>query len=110
MAMVAIVIAGFFEVGFAICLKLSDGFTKPLPTVGFLVLAGISVSLLTWALKDVPIGTAYAIWSGIGAVGTAIVGMAILGDPATAPRFIGIGLIVAGVMVLNVFATSAAHG
>lgn len=109
MAMVAIIIAGLFEVGFATCLKLSDGFTKPLPTLGFLVLAAISITLLTWALKDVPIGTAYAIWSGIGAVGTAIVGVAVLGDPATAPRFVGIGLIVAGVVVLNVFSTSAAH-
>lgn len=108
MAMVAIVIAGLFEVGFATCLKLSDGFTKPVPTVGFLVLAAISVSLLTWALKDVPIGTAYAIWSGIGAVGTAIVGMAVLSDPVTAPRIAGIGLIVAGVIVLNLF-SSAAH-
>lgn len=110
MAMLAIIVAGCFEVGFAICLKLSDGFTKPAPTIGFLVLAGISVSLLTWALKDVPIGTAYAIWSGIGAVGTAIVGMAVLNDPVTAPRFVGIGLIVAGVVVLNLFTTSAAHG
>ena len=110
MAMVAIIVAGVFEVGFAICLKWSNCFTKPVPTVGFLVLAGVSVSLLTWSLREVPIGTAYAIWSGIGAVGTAIVGMAILNDPVTAPRFFGTGLIVAGVIVLNLFSSSAAHG
>jgi quaternary ammonium compound-resistance protein SugE len=110
MAMLAIIVAGIFEVGFAICLKLSDGFSKPLPTVGFLVFAGISLSLLTWALKDLPVGTAYAVWTGVGAVGTAIVGMTFLHDPVTGPRFVGIGLIVAGVVVLNVFSSSAAHG
>lgn len=109
MAMLAIVIAGFFEVGFALSLKASDNFTQPLPTLGFLAFAAISLGLLSWTLKEVPIGTAYAIWSGIGAVGTAIVGMAILGDPVTAPRMIGIALIVSGVIVLNLFA-GAAHG
>lgn len=109
MAMLAIVIAGLFEVGFALCLKASNNFTEPLPTIGFLAFAAVSLALLSWALKDVPIGTAYAIWSGIGAVGTAILGMALLGDPVTAPRMIGIGLIVGGVIVLNLFA-EAAHG
>lgn len=109
MAMLAIVIAGLFEVGFALSLKASNNFTELVPTLGFLVFAGISLSLLSWALKEVPIGTAYAVWSGIGAVGTAILGMALLGDPVTAPRMIGIALIVSGVIVLNLFA-EAAHG
>lgn len=109
MAMLAIVIAGLFEVGFALSLKASNNFTEPLPTVAFLAFAAVSLALLSWALKEVPIGTAYAIWSGIGAVGTAILGMALLGDPVTAPRMIGIALIVGGVIVLNVF-SEAAHG
>ncbi len=110
MAMLAIFIAGLFEVAFAVCLKQSENFSKLLPTIGFAVFAAISLSLLSWALKTVPVGTAYAIWTGIGAVGTAIVGMAVLGDPATAPRFAGIGLIVAGVVVLNAFGgASSAH-
>ena len=109
MAMLAIVIAGFFEVGFALCLKASDNFTKLVPTLGFLGFAAVSLALLSWSLKDVPIGTAYAVWSGIGAVGTAILGMALLGDAVTGPRMIGIGLIVGGVIVLNLF-SEAAHG
>lgn len=109
MAMLAIIIAGLFEIAFATCLKLSENFSKPLPTAGFLLFAVISLGLLSWALKTVPVGTAYAIWTGIGAVGTAIVGIAALGDPATAPRLAGIALIVAGVVVLNLAAGEAAH-
>ncbi len=108
MAMLAIVIAGLFEVGFALCLKASNNFTEAVPTVGFVAFAAVSLALLSWALKDVPIGTAYAVWSGIGAVGTAILGMALLGDPVSGPRMIGIALIVGGVIVLNLF-SGAAH-
>lgn len=109
MAMLAIVIAGLFEVGFALCLKASDNFTQPLPTLGFFGFAAVSLWLLNWSLRDVPIGTAYAVWSGIGAVGTAILGIALFSDPLTAARLAGIGLIISGVIVLNLFSGSAAH-
>jgi quaternary ammonium compound-resistance protein SugE len=102
-----VIVAGLFEVGFALCLKASDGFSRPLPTVGFLVCAAISFGLLTTALRDLPVGTAYAVWTGIGAAGTATVGILWQGDPATALRIGAIALIITGVVGLNLAGTGA---
>ena len=101
MAWVYLVIAGLFEMGWAIGLKYTDGFTKLVPTaltVGAMI---ISVVLLGLALRDLPVGTGYAVWTGIGTVGTAILGMYLFGDPATAARLASIGLIVAGIAGLK---------
>lgn len=101
MVWVLLVVAGLLETCFALALKFSEGFSKPLPTLAFAVTGGASFWLLTTALKTLPVGTAYAVWTGIGAVGTAIVGIVLLGDPATVARLVSIGLIVAGVVGLN---------
>lgn len=101
MAWVMLALAGLFETGFAIALKYSDNFTKLVPTVLFVIFAAASFSLLAAALKHLPIGTAYAVWTGIGAAGTALVGIAFLGESAAALRLVAIGLIVAGAIVLQ---------
>ena len=101
MAWLLLVIAGLFEVGFALSLKASDGFSKVLPSVLFVVFAVLSLALLNFALKTLPVGTAYAVWTGIGAAGTAIVGMAVLGEPVQATRIASIALIVGGVIGLQ---------
>jgi quaternary ammonium compound-resistance protein SugE len=107
MAWLAVITAGIFEIGFATFLKLSAGFTKLWPSLGFLVCAATSFYLLSWSLKTLPIGTAYAVWTGIGAAGTAILGMTFFNDPVTFGRIAAILLIVAGVVLLN--ATSTSH-
>ena len=76
-------IAGLFEVGFTTSLKLSDGFSKTWPSISFLVCASISFVLLNKAMKDIPLGTAYAVWTGIGAFGTALVGIVAFRDPVS---------------------------
>jgi quaternary ammonium compound-resistance protein SugE len=81
-----LLLAGIFEIGFTTCLKLSDGFTKLWPTVAFAICALASFGLLTLSLKGIPMGTAYAVWTGIGAFGTAIVGMMFFKDPSTVLR------------------------
>ena len=101
MAWVLVVLAGLFEVGFALALKASDGFSRPVPTILFGVFAAVSFTLLNLALRDLPIGTAYAVWTGIGAAGTAVVGVIFLGDPATAVRLGSIALIVVAVVGLQ---------
>ena len=102
MAWGMLALAGLFETGFAIALKYSDNFSKPVPTVLFAIFAVASFSLLAAALKQLPIGTAFAVWTGIGAAGTALVGIAFLGEPAAALRLVAIGLIVAGAVALQV--------
>jgi quaternary ammonium compound-resistance protein SugE len=106
MAWIAVITAGFLEVGFATMLKLSNGFTKLLPSLGFLVFAAGSFSLLSWSLKVLPVGTAYAVWTGIGAAGTAIVGMIFFKDPVSVARISAIAFIVAGVILLNFSSSS----
>lgn len=101
MAWLILFIAGLFEVGWAIGLKYTEGFTRLLPSLFTLVSMGISVGLLGLALKSLPVGTAYAVWTGIGTVGTAILGMVLLGEPAGALRLLCIGLIVAGIVGLK---------
>lgn len=102
MAWLAVITAGFLEVGFATMLKLSNNFTKVLPSIGFLIFATGSFSLLAWSLKVLPIGTAYAVWTGIGAAGTAILGMVFFKDPVSLARIMAIVFIITGVILLNV--------
>ena len=94
-------VAGLFEIGWAIGLKYTDGFTRVVPTALTVVSMVASVALLGLALKELPVGTAYAVWTGIGTVGTAILGMVLFGDPATVLRLLCIGLIVAGILGLK---------
>ena len=101
MAWVIVITAGIFETGFAVFLKLSHGLTRLWPTVGFAVCALISFGLLTLALKHLEVGAAYAVWTGIGAAGAAVVGMAVLGDPVSTIKMVSIGLILCGVIGLN---------
>ncbi|MFF4418794.1 DMT family transporter [Streptosporangium sp. NPDC001559] len=101
MAWVLIVIAGLFEIAMAYSLKLSNGFSSLLPSVGVVVFGVLSFGLLSLALKNLEVGTAYAVWTGIGAVGTAAVGIALLGEDASALKIISIVLILAGVIGLN---------
>lgn len=97
-------IAGLFEVGWAIGLKYTDGFSKPLPTVLTVLSMIISMVLLGFALKHLPVGTGYAVWTGIGTVGTALLGVFLLGEPATAARLGCIALIVSGIIGLKLAA------
>lgn len=101
MAWTYLVFAGLFEVGWAIGLKYTQGFTRLLPTALTAASMAVSLGLLGLALKSLPLGTAYAIWTGIGTIGTAVLGIALLGEPATALRLVCIGLIVAGIVGLK---------
>lgn len=102
MAWVYLGIAGLFEMGWAIGLKYTDGFTRLVPTTLTVAAMIISVVLLGLALRDLPVGTGYAVWTGIGTVGTALLGMYLFGDPATAGRLACIGLIIAGIAGLKI--------
>jgi quaternary ammonium compound-resistance protein SugE len=93
--------AGAMEVVWAFGLKYTQGFTRLWPSVGTVAAMAISFWLLSQALRSLPIGTAYAVWTGIGAIGTALLGLAVLGEPATLARLGGLGLIVAGIVVLK---------
>ena len=106
MAWVYLIVAGLLEVGWALGLKYTDGFTKVLPSI--LTVAGMigSFVLLGQALRVLPIGTAYAIWTGIGAVGTAVLGMILFGEPRDVARIVCILLIVAGILGLKFTATA----
>lgn len=101
MAWFILVLAGLFEVGWAIGLKYTDGFTRLWPTVGTVLAMIVSLGLLGIAMKSLPVGTAYAVWVGVGAVGTAILGIVLLDEPANAGRLISLGLIVAGIVGLK---------
>jgi quaternary ammonium compound-resistance protein SugE len=96
-----VIVAGLFETGFAVLLKQSQGITRLWPTVGFAACALISFGLLTMALKKLEVGSAYAVWTGLGAAGTAVVGMWALGESVSMAKLISIGLILAGVIGLN---------
>ncbi|RIQ34189.1 DMT family transporter [Jiangella rhizosphaerae] len=108
MAWLYVIVGGLFETAFAVSLKESHGFTRLWPTLSFAVSVTVSMLLLGLGLRDIPVGTAYAVWTGIGAAGTAIVGMLFFEDPATFLRIAAIGLIVCGVILLNL-AGGAAH-
>jgi quaternary ammonium compound-resistance protein SugE len=96
-----LVIAGLFEIGWAVGLKYTEGFTRLWPTVGTVLSMIVSLALLGIAMKSLPVGTAYAVWVGVGAVGTAIFGIFLLGEPANTMRLLSLGLIVAGIIVLK---------
>ena len=100
---VILVVAGLLEVGWAVGLKYADGFTRPGPSVLTLAAMALSMWLLARAARELPIGTAYAVWTGIGAVGTAALGMALFGEPRTVLRLTCIVLIVAGIAGLKAF-------
>ena len=104
MAWLLLSIAGLFEIGWAIGLKYTDGFTRFAPSALTIVSMALSVVLLGLALKSLPVGTAYAVWTGIGTVGTALLGIYLFGEPATALRLTCIGLIVAGILGLKLVA------
>ena len=101
MAWAVLFTAGLLEIGWAIGLKYTEGFSRLVPSVLTLACMLASIVLLGLAVKTLPIGTAYAVWTGIGAVGTAILGIILFGDPATALRLACIGLIVAGIVGLK---------
>lgn len=101
MAWIILIIAGLLEVGWAIGLKYTDGFTRLVPSALTLAAMGASVLLLGVAMKSLPVGTAYGVWVGIGAVGTAILGMVLFDEPSHAARLVSIGLIVAGIVGLK---------
>lgn len=103
MAWVLLTLAGLFEVGWAIGLKYTQGFTKFWPSMLTVLSMAVSLALLGLALRTLPVGTAYAVWTGIGAVGTVILGIVLFGEPATAARLACVGLIVAGIVGLKVF-------
>lgn len=103
MAWALLTLAGLFEVGWAIGLKYTQGFTKFWPSVLTVLSMAVSLALLGLSLRTLPVGTAYAVWTGIGAVGTVILGVVLFGEPATAARLACVGLIVAGIVGLKVF-------
>jgi len=102
-AWIILFVAGLFEVGWAVGLKFTQGFTKPIPIVLTAISLALSMGLLGWSVKSLPLGTAYAVWTGVGAIGTAIVGIVLFKEPATAARLACLGLIVAGILGLKLF-------
>lgn len=101
MAWLLLVLAGLFEVGWAIGLKYTEGFTRLWPTVWTVIAMAISLGLLGIAMKSLPIGTAYAVWVGVGAIGTVLLGIVLFDEPANAARLISVGLIIAGIVGLK---------
>jgi len=101
MAWVILVLAGLFETGWAIGLKFTEGFTRLWPTIWTILAMIVSLWLLGFAIKSLPVGTAYSIWVGVGAVGTVILGIVLLGEPANAGRLISIAFIIAGIIGLK---------
>ncbi|WP_335998600.1 quaternary ammonium compound efflux SMR transporter SugE [Halorientalis halophila] len=102
-----LILAGLFEIGWAIGLEYSDGFSKPVPTIATGIALLVSMILLARAVRDLPIGTAYAVWTGIGAVGTATLGVVLFDEPATIARVAFISVIVVGIVGLH--AVSGGH-
>ena len=105
MAWVYLVIAGLFETGWAIGLKYTEGFSRLWPSLWTVSAMAVSFVFLSLALKTLPVGTGYAVWTGIGAVGTVILGIVLFGEPASAARLACIGLIVAGILGLKLVGT-----
>ena len=101
MTWILLFVAGLFEIGFALGLKYSEGFSRLLPTLGMVGAGGLSFYLLSTAMKTLPAGTAYAVWTGIGAAGTAVVGILLLGESSSPLRGLSLALIVAGVIGLR---------
>jgi quaternary ammonium compound-resistance protein SugE len=94
-------LAGLFEVAWAVGLKYTEGFSRPWPSLGTVAAMGMSLWLLGMAMKSLPLGTAYAVWVGVGAAGTVIMGIILFGEPANPARLISVGLILAGIIGLK---------
>ena len=101
MAWSILILAGLFEVAWAIGLKYTDGFTRLWPSVATVAAIALSMGLLGVAVRTLPVGTAYAVWVGVGAVGTVILGIVLLDEPANAARMISVALIIAGIVGLK---------
>ena len=101
MSWTILIIAGLFEIGWAVGLKYTDGFTRPWPTLATVASMIASLGLLGFALRALPLGTAYAVWTGVGTVGTALLGMALFGEAADPVRLACIALIVVGIVGLK---------
>lgn len=102
MAWLVLFIAGLLEMAWAVLLQRSESFTRPGATVGFVISLALSMFLLAQALRTLPVGTAYAVWTGIGAAGTAVVGMVWLGESRDVLKLVSLGLLVAGIVGLRV--------
>ena len=101
MAWIILVVAGLLEIGWAVGLKYTDGFTRLWPTIATIGAMVVSMGLLGLAVRTLPVGTAYAVWTGIGTVGTVLLGILLLGESSTPLRLLFIGMIVAGIMGLK---------
>ena len=101
MKWIVLILAGLFETGWTIGLKYTEGFTRLRPTLWTILAMGISLWLLGIAMKSLPVGTAYSVWVGVGAVGTVILGMILFGEPANTGRLISVALIIAGIIGLK---------
>ncbi|HET7630724.1 MAG TPA: quaternary ammonium compound efflux SMR transporter SugE [Gemmatimonadaceae bacterium] len=106
MAWLILLLAGLFETGWAIGLKYSHGFTRLWPSVWTVVSMAISLGLLGLAMKSLPVGTAYSVWVGVGAVGTVILGIVLFREPANLARLLSVGLIIAGIIGLKLATTA----
>jgi len=105
MSWIILFFAGLFEVAWAVGLKYTDGFSKPLPTALTVAAMAVSLGLLGLAMKELPLGTAYAIWTGVGAVGTVIAGIILFGESMALVRLVSVALIVCGLIGLKVSAS-----
>ncbi|AXK53149.1 quaternary ammonium compound efflux SMR transporter SugE [Pseudomonas protegens] len=105
MSWIILLFAGLFEVGWAVGLKYTDGFSRPLPTALTILAMAISLGLLGLAMKELPLGTAYAIWTGVGAIGTVIAGIILFGESMALVRLASVALIIAGLVGLKVSAS-----
>src|SRR5699024_4696870 len=99
-------LAGLFEIGWAVGLKYTDGFSRPWPTLATIVAMVLSMGLLGLAVRTLPVGTAYAVWTGIGAIGTVLLGIVLLGEPANVGRLLCLALIVVGIVGLKMLSPS----
>jgi quaternary ammonium compound-resistance protein SugE len=104
MAWIVLFVAGLFEIGWAIGLKYTEGFSRLWPSVATAAAMVVSVVLLGWSMRTLPVGTAYAVWTGIGAVGTVLLGVVLFSEPATFARLACVALIVAGIVGLKLTA------
>ncbi len=105
MGWIYLLFAGCFEIGFTTCLKMSDGFTKLVPSILFIMFAAISFGLLTRAMATISLGTAYAVWTGIGAFGTVLVGIFMFNEATSFPRIFFLLLLIASIIGLKVVST-----
>lgn len=108
-AWIILFIAGLCEVGWAVGLKYTEGFSRLWPSAATIVAMVVSVVLLGWSLKTLPLGTAYGVWTGIGAVGTATLGIILFGESREVARLVCIGLIVAGIIGLKLLSPDSGH-